>query len=310
MRRDLHGKRVLIMGASSGIGCAAGRLFARAGADVALVARSRDGLEAVAREARDHGVRAHVVVADLAEREGCEAAVEEAARALGGIDLLVWNAASMVFGNFRDVDPASFDRTVRVTFGAAVDTIRAALPHLVRAERGGIVAVGSLMSRAPLPTFASYAASKHALRGFVNSLRVELLADRSAVTVSMVHPGAVDTPLWATVTSVTGRQPRNPPDTYAPEEMARAIVAVAQKPRREFTVGGEGRIVEIGYALAPAVADRVLVLVSRWYRSGRRPAPVPGGLHEGQGTGRCDGGLHGRPSLWAHLRLRPMLGSD
>ncbi len=304
MRRDLNGKRVLIAGASSGVGSAAGRAFARAGADVALVARRREGLEAVARDARIHGVRAHVVVADLGEPEACVAAVEEAAAVLGGLDLLVWNAASMAFGLFREVSRADFDRTVRVTFGAAVDTIRAALPHLERAEHGGILVVGSLMSRAPLPTFSSYAASKHALRGFINSLRVELRHEGSDVTVSMVHPGAVNSPLWGNVTSATGRQPRNPPDAYAPEEIARALVAVAQRPRREFTVGGEGRVVELGYAMAPPLGDLALRVVTRWYRSGRRPSPVPGGLWEGQGSGRAGGRRYGRPSLWARIRLR------
>ncbi len=304
MRRDLEGKRVLIAGASSGVGSAAGRAFARAGADVTLVARSREGLEVVARDARTHGVRAHVVVADLGEPEACVAAVEDAVAAMGGLDLLVWNAASMVFGLFHEVSRADFERTVRITFGAAVDTIRAALPHLERADHGGIVVVGSLMSRAPLPTFASYAASKHALRGFINSLRVELRHAGSDVTVTMVHPGAVNTPLWGHVTSATGRQPRNPPDAYAPEEIARALVAVAQRPRREFTVGGEGRVVELGYAMAPPLGDLALRVVTRWYRSGRRPSPVPGGLWAGQGSGRSGGRRYGRPSLWARIRLR------
>ncbi len=304
MRRSLTGKRVLITGASSGIGVAAARLFAEAGAHVALVARSREGLERAAQEARAFGVQAHVVVADLAERAGCEAAVEEGAAALGGIDVLVWNAASMVFGDFRQVSPELFDRTMDSTFRAAVDTIRAALPHLDRAERGAILATGSLMATVPLPTFASYAAAKHALRGFLNTLRVELLAEKSRISVTMVHPGAVDTPLWQNVTSVTGRQPRTPPDQYAATEIARALVACAEKPRREFTVGGEGRAVELLFYYVPAVADRVLVLVSKWYHSGRRPAPVPGMLLQGMGAGGSDGGLHGRPSLWARLRLR------
>lgn len=304
MRRSLNGKRVLITGASSGIGAAAASEFARAGAHVALVARSRVGLERAADAARAHGVQAHVVVADLATREGCEGAVEDAVARLGGLDVLVWNAAAMVFGSFREVPPEWFDRTIDVTFRAAVDTIRAALPHLERTGNGAIVATGSLMTSVPLPTFSSYAAAKHALRGFLGSLRVELRAARSPVTVSMVHPGAVDSPLWGHVTSATGRQPRKPPDQYAARELARALVTAAERPRREFTVGGEGRLVELTFHYARPLADRILVLVWHYYRSGRKPAVPPGMLLRGVGTGQDSGGLHGRPSLWARLRRR------
>src|SRR3954470_12144895 len=186
----LTGKRVLITGASSGIGAAAAAEFAREGADLALVARSREGLETVAARARADGVRAHVVVADLGSREAAERAVAESLAALGGLDILVWNAASMVFGRFSEVSADDFDRTMAVTFGGAVDTVRAALPHLE--ESGGTITVtGSIMAKVPLHGFASYAAAKHALRGFVGSLRVELMERGSPVTISMVHPGAV-----------------------------------------------------------------------------------------------------------------------
>ena len=302
MPQQLTGRRVLIMGASSGIGFAAAEAFAREGADLALVARSEEGLEAAADAARALGVRAYVVPADLGTRAECERAVTDAVAALGGLDLLVWNAASMVFGHFADVAPADFDRTIDVTFLAAVDTVRAALPHL-EASGGDIVATGSLMTRVPLPTFGSYAAAKHALRGFLSSLRIELQEAGSPVRVSIVHPGPVDTPLWDHVSSANGRAPRNPPDSYAPEVIAAALVACAIKPRAEITVGLEGRAMEVLYAVARPVADQVLRLVDRFYSSGKEPAPEPGGLWEGQGEGRAGGGNHGRPSLWAALRL-------
>jgi NAD(P)-dependent dehydrogenase (short-subunit alcohol dehydrogenase family) len=297
---DLTGKRVLITGASSGIGCAAAERFARAGADVALVARSRRGLNAVAERARDEGVRAHVVVADLGTREGAEAAVAESVAALGGLDVLVWNAASMVFGRFERIPPADFDRTIAVTFGGAVNTVRASLPHL-RRSRGAIVATGSLNARVPLAGFGSYAAAKHALRGFLGSLRIELRG--TGVSVSMVHPGPVDTPLWHAVSSATGREPRNPPDTYSADAIAAALVACAVRPRAEITIGGLARLIELAFAAARPLADVALTLGGRYYESGREPVPGRGGLWEAQGTGRCDGGLRGRPSLWGALRL-------
>jgi NAD(P)-dependent dehydrogenase (short-subunit alcohol dehydrogenase family) len=298
----LVGKRVLITGASSGIGAAAALEFALEGADVALVARSREGLERVAERVRATGVRAHVVAVDLCARDAVEAAVAEAVAALGGLDILVWNAASMVFGRFSEVDPADFDRTIDITFRAAVNTVRATLPHLER-SRGAIVATGSVNARIPLGCFASYASAKHALRGFLGSLRIEMRERRTGVTVSMVHPGPVDTPLWHNVSSATDVEPRNPPDTYSAETIARALVALAIRPRAEVTIGGEARLIEVLFAAARPVADLVLVLVDRYYATGREPVPGRGGLWEPQGVGRPDGGLHGRPSVWGALRL-------
>jgi NAD(P)-dependent dehydrogenase (short-subunit alcohol dehydrogenase family) len=300
---DLSGKRVLVTGASSGIGVAAAEAFARAGAVVALTARSPDGLEAAAARVRAYGGAAHVVVADLGERAQAERAVREAVEALGGLDVLVPNAAAMVFGRFAEAAPEDFERTMDVTFRGAVDVIRAALPHLERTG-GAIVATGSIAAKIPLPGFSSYASAKHALRGFLGSLRVELLEQGSPVTVSMVHPGPVDTPLWGRLTSATGSLPRNPPDLYAPEEVARALVAAAARPRPEFTVGLEARLIDVLFQVAQPLADRVLVLVGKYYAGGKEPAPSPGGLWQPSGRGEAAGGHHGRPSLWSRLRGR------
>jgi NAD(P)-dependent dehydrogenase (short-subunit alcohol dehydrogenase family) len=302
---SLSGKRVLITGASSGVGCAAAEAFACQGCSVALVARNRDGLERVAARARAHGVPAHPVVADLADRAAVDAAVAEAVRAMGGLDVLVANAASMAFGRFWEVDQDTFDATIANTFFGAVYVVRAALPHLAADGGGALVATGSVMARVPLPTFCSYAAAKHALRGWLNSLRIELKSAKVPVTVSMVHPGAVDTPLWDHLTSGVGRLPNRPPDRYRPEEVARAIVSVAASGREEFTVGGEARAMEVLYSTMRPLANRVLAVVARFYNSGRGPAPSPGMVFRASGEGECSGGGRwARPSLWTRLRLR------
>jgi NAD(P)-dependent dehydrogenase (short-subunit alcohol dehydrogenase family) len=297
--------RVLVTGASSGLGAAAAWRFAREGADVALLARSRDGLERVAAGVRAQGARALVVPADVGDREAVERAVQEAAATLGGgLDVLVGAAGVAGFARFDEQDADAFDRTVDVTFTGAARVLRAALPHLERGL-GRAVVVASTMSRAPLPGFAAYAAAKHALRGFVGSLRIELRAQGSPVAVSLLHPGPVDSPLWRTVTSATGRQPLPPPFPYRADAVARAAVALALRPRREATVGLEGRVAELVPTLARPVGDLALLGVYAWYRSGRRRAEPPGNLWAPSGTGEASGGLLGaRPSLWGRLRVR------
>jgi NAD(P)-dependent dehydrogenase (short-subunit alcohol dehydrogenase family) len=299
---SLVGKHVLITGASSGIGAAAALAFAQAGADVALLARSGDGLERVAGEVRAQGSRALVLAADVTDQEAMEAAVGRTEAELGGLDVLVSNAGATVFGDFAEVAKEDFDRTVEVTFTGAVNVIRAALPALER-RRGTIIAVGSIMTKVPLPTFSSYTASKHALLGFVNSLRVELAAAGSPVTISMVHPAAVDTPLWDHTSTAGGWLPRRPPDLYKPEVIADAVVACAVRPRHDVHVGSEATIVVAGWTLARPVAERALTLVHRLYTSGRERADGRGALWEGVGTGEARGTGRGRPSLTLPLRL-------
>jgi NAD(P)-dependent dehydrogenase (short-subunit alcohol dehydrogenase family) len=301
----LTGKRVLITGASSGIGAAAAEAFARQGCEVALLARGREGLETVAARLRSGGGVAHVVVCDLSDRAATDAVVQQAVAALGGLDFLVLNAASMAFGRFWEVDADTFDQTIANTFTGAVNATRSALPHLAADGGGAIVATGSVMARVPLPTFSSYASAKHALRGFLNSLRIELRSAGIPVKVSMVHPGPVDTPLWDHLTSGIGVLPHRPPDRHRPQEIARALVSVAASGKEEFTVGGLARGMEVVYTLTRPGADRVLALVGRFYSTGRAPSPRPGMVFAPSGEGETSGGSRwARPSLWGRLRLR------
>ena len=187
-----------------------------------------------------------------------------------------------------------------MTYTAAVDTVRAALPHL-EASGGTIVVTGSIMTRVPLPTFGSYAAAKHALRGFLGSLRMELLEAGSPVTVSMVHPGAVDMPLWGHVTAADGASRATRPTPTRPRSWPR------RRGVRDQAARGDHR-------RPRGARHRGAVHVGA---AGRRPDPDGGstGPRQRQGAGagaggrgsadegRASGGLHGRPSLWAALRL-------
>ncbi len=169
----LAGRRVLITGASSGVGRAATDAYASAGAHVALMARGVEGLQRAALSAREHDVQAVVVPADVTDRDEVDAALAEAIARLGGLDVLVSCAAATVFGDFSDVAARDFDRTLEVSFLGAVNVTRAVLPELERHD-GAIVTVGSILSRTSIPTFSSYCAAKHALRAFYEALSVEL----------------------------------------------------------------------------------------------------------------------------------------
>jgi NAD(P)-dependent dehydrogenase (short-subunit alcohol dehydrogenase family) len=294
---------VVITGASSGIGLEAVRQFAREGADLGLIARGREALEDAARMACAEGATALVLPADVAKRRSLTAAIDRAARELGGIDVLVVGAAGAAYGPFAEVPPEDFDRTMAVTFTGAVDTIRAGLPHL-RRSGGTIVAVGSIVARVPAPLFSPYVAAKGALRAFLGSLRSELAREGSEVKVCIVHPGPVDTPFWESVTSATGMLPPVPPGSYRPEPVARAIVECAIRPRAEVTVGGGARMMELAYGLARPVTERALAVAVELVGGLETPAKGPGALWEPHDDARTRGNSRGRPSLLTPLILR------
>jgi NAD(P)-dependent dehydrogenase (short-subunit alcohol dehydrogenase family) len=295
----LTGTRILITGASSGVGLVTARLLAAEGARLALLSR---GGEALGQIVAEHGLDAVVLPVDLTDRSATEAAVHEAAEVLGGLDVVVSNAAAAVFGHVLEVHPDDFDRAVAVTFGGAVNVVRTALPYL-RESRGTIVATGSLMARVPLPTWSSYSAAKHALRGFLNSLAIEEREQRSGVRVAMVHPGPIDTPLFAQASSATGLRPRVAPDAYAADVVARALVEVVVRPRPEVMLGGETRLLDLAFSTVRPLAEAVLLGIDRWYRNGEEAARAPGSLWTAPLRAQSSGGIPARDSLLAPLQL-------
>jgi NAD(P)-dependent dehydrogenase (short-subunit alcohol dehydrogenase family) len=301
----LSGKRVLITGASSGIGLAAAREFAREGADVALLARSKSGLDKAAAAARREGASAHVITVDLTDADATDAAVADAAKRLGGLDVVVANAAASAYGPFRDIPREDFDRSVRATFNSAVYTIRAALPEL-EDSRGALVVNVSTASRTGIPHQSPYTAAKHALRGFLSALRVELRAEGSPVSVAMVHPSPIDTPFWRHATSAAGVQAKPLRSTYTADIVAVALVEAAVHPRAEVTVGSSGLVMNVVSAVARPLADAALATYGILGQRGDEPGPPPGSgaVWEPSGSGDETGGFGGRGSVLTALRLR------
>ena len=298
---------MIITGASGGIGLEAAERFAAEGADLALIARSRPGLEEAARKVERRGRRARPYVADVADRPALEEAIAEAAEWLGGIDILVANAGMAGYGPFAEMTPEDFDRTVAVTFTGAVDAVRAALPHLERSG-GTVVATVSVAGRVPVPMLSPYVAAKHALRGCLGSLRIELRQRRSPVSVCMVHPGPIDTPYYPHATTATATRPKPLRSTYNAGSVAQALVECAVRPRAEVTVGSGAAALAALTAVARPLADLVLSTYGVRGMRTRLAAPRPGGLWQASGRGRVQGGHGSRPSLWTALRLRTTRG--
>lgn len=296
--RELANQRVLVTGGSSGIGLAVAEALAQEGAEVALLARNELGLAAAKRKLAEYGAEAVTVTADVTDRDALGAAIEEAVAELGGLDVLVTSAASLAFGRFTETEPEDFATTLETVLGGTVDTIRAALPHL-EDSRGAIVCVGSIAGRMPLPGMSAYTASKHGLAGFLDTIRIELEEGGSSVTLSLVNPGAVDTPLWDNLESSTGLLPPEPPfpSVYSPESVAEAVLAIIRHPRDEFTAGGLARVQVLFYSAFGSLGKRAMRALARLeHTAGDRPASE-GGLSSGKGAGETDGDFGGRPSM-------------
>jgi short-subunit dehydrogenase len=300
---DLNGRRVLITGASSGIGLLCAADMAAEGAEVALIARSRTGLDEAARRANENGGEAHVYEADVTDRDALSAAVAAAVEDMGGLDVAVSAAGAAAYGEFRTTPAEDFDRTVEVTFLGAVNLVRAVLPHLETSD-GNLVIVGSASDRVPLPLQSAYTASKAALSAFTEVLRAELKACGSDVSVSLLRPGPVDTPFWSHVTNPDGLAPPRPAFVYSAETVSRAVVELAKRPRPSITVGGAMAAVQIATLVGPLARAALGISTRLAIRASEHRPGVVKALWEPSGNGESAESGSNRRSLWVDFRLR------
>ncbi|HEV3475675.1 MAG TPA: SDR family oxidoreductase [Actinomycetota bacterium] len=262
---------VVITGASAGVGRAAARAFAGRRWNVGLLARGRDGLDAATKEVEAAGGRALPVSVDIADERAVDRAADQVERELGPIDVWVNNAMTSVFAPFPEIQPEEFDRVVRVTFLGYVNGTRAALHRMVPRDRGVIIQVGSALAYRSIPLQSAYCSAKHAIKGFTQSLRCELLHDGSGVTVSMVQLPALNTPQFDWVLSRLPNRAQPVPPIYQPEVAARAIVRAAGRPRRETWVGGSTVLTMLANKVVPGLLDRYLARTG--YRSQQTDEP-------------------------------------
>jgi NAD(P)-dependent dehydrogenase (short-subunit alcohol dehydrogenase family) len=299
------------------VGRATAREFARTGATVGLLARGQQGLEACAQEVRSLGGQPVLLSSDVAEAEQVQSAAERLEREHGPIDVWVNNAMATVFGEVQTISAEEYRRVTEVTYLGVVHGTLAALRVMLPRDRGVIVQVGSALAYRGIPLQSAYCAAKHAIQGFTESLRCELLHQSSGVHVPMVQLPALNTPQFDIVRARVSHHPRPVAPVYQPELAARAILAAAEYPaRREWWVGGSTALSVIGNAIAPGVGDRYLA------RSGYhsqlaedtiepdRPDNLFGPVAGDHGArGRFSDEATERSAQWSLTRHRRLLGA-
>ena len=267
---------VVITGGTAGVGRATARAFAEQGVrGIAVLARGQRGLDATRQELEAHGVQVLAIPCDVADAEAVEAAASRIEAELGPIDVWVNNAMTAVLARTKDTSAEEFRRVTEVTYLGSVHGTLAALRRMVPRDRGVIVQVGSALAYRGIPLQATYCAAKHALVGFVESLRTELMADGSGVRVTMVHLPGLNTPQFGWVRTRLGRHPQPVPPIYQPEVAAQAIVHAARHPqRREHFVGGSTVVAVLGNKLLPGLGDRYLARTGIASQLTDRPIPI------------------------------------
>ena len=269
--KDKRAQTVVITGASAGIGRAAAQRFAREGYNVGLVARGAAGLNAAAEEVKRLGGKPLVVCCDVADADAVERAAGEVEDRLGAIDVWVNNAMVSVFSPIREMNAAEFRRVTEVTYLGYVHGTLAALHRMLPRDRGVIVQVGSALAFRSIPLQSAYCAAKHAITGFTESLRCELIHDGSRVHVTEVHMPAVNTPQFSWVKSRLPGKPQPVPPIFSPEVAADAIYFAAHNNRRELWVAFPTTKAIVGDKIAPGLLDRYLA--SHGYASQQTDEP-------------------------------------
>jgi NAD(P)-dependent dehydrogenase (short-subunit alcohol dehydrogenase family) len=303
---------IVVTGSSAGIGRACAVAFGARGDTVVLVARGEKGLAGAAEQVEQAGGTAHVIPADVADPDQVFAVAEKVEAEIGPIDVWVNVAFTSVFSPFDQIKPEEYRRVTEVSYLGYVYGTMAALKHMKPRDRGTIVQVGSALAYRGIPLQSAYCGAKHAIQGFHEALRCELLHDKSNVHVTMVQMPAVNTPQFSWVLSRLPHHAQPVPPIYQPEFAARGVLFAADHPkRREYWVGASTMGTLVANAIAPGLLDRYLGKTG--FKSQQTPQPrdpdAPVDLWEpADGTDGHDFGAHGvfdakahehDPQLWA-----------
>jgi short-subunit dehydrogenase len=310
--KPLSEQVMVITGASSGIGLATARAAAAKGAQVVLVARNGDALDEIVHEIHAAGGEATHVVADVSFRDDLEKAAGKAFDRFGRIDTWVNNAGLSIWGRLEQVSEEDHRRLFDVNFWGVVNGSLVAAPYLKR-NGGALINLGSEVSDAAVPIQGMYAASKHAVKGFTDALRMELEEEGAPISVTLVKPAAIDTPFPLHAKNYTDKEPKLPPPVYHPDEVARAILHAATHPTRDIFVGGGGKLVSTLNKFVPRLVDWLneKVIVKEHFQD--KPAKHRNGAlykagEDGRVRGEYPGHVHKR-SAYTTAVMHPVAAS-
>ena len=312
--KPLSDQIVVLTGASSGIGLATARTAAERGAHVVLVSRDDEDLARASRDIQDRGGRASHYVADVADGSAVRGLAQHVVSEFGRIDTWVNNAGVSVYGRIEDVSLEDARRLFETNYWGVVNGSLAALPHL-RSGGGALINIGSILSDTGYPLQGHYAASKHAVKGFTDSLRLEVEESGAPVAITLIQPAAIDTPYPEHAKSYLGVAPKHLPPVYAPEVVAAAILRCAEKPERNVLVGGSGKVFAASEKYAPRIFDLMKEATAFEGQQSGLPTRDDDTLHRPRsGDGRVYGNYPGRvlqSSAYTTARLhrgRTLLG--
>ena len=312
--KPLDEQVIVVTGASSGIGLATARLAAERGARVVLVSRDDEDLAKAAQDIQDRGGRASHYVADVGDASAMRGLAQHVVSDIGRIDTWVNNAGVSIYGRIEDVGLEDARRLFETNYWGVVNGSLAALPHL-RSGGGALINIGSVLSDTGYPLQGHYAASKHAVKGFTDSLRLEVEESEAPVSITLIQPAAIDTPYPEHAKSYLGVEPKHLPPVYAPEVVAGAILHCAEKTERNVLVGGSGKVFSVSEKYAPRIFDLMKEATAFEGQQSGIPARNDDTLHQPRpGDGRVRGNYPGRvleSSAYTAARLhrgRALLG--
>jgi short-subunit dehydrogenase len=271
--KKLSDQVIIITGASSGIGLVTARLAAKRGARVVLNARNEEALRQVTEQINAEGGEAIYVKGDVGKFEDVERIADEAVRRFGGFDTWVNNAGVSIYGPILAQSLTDQRRLFETNYWGVVHGSMVACAHLK--QRGGaLINVGSVLSDVAIPIQGTYCASKHAIKGYTDALRLELEEEGAPISVTLIKPSAIDTPYTRHAKNLMPVEPQNPPPVYAPDLVAEAIAHCAEHPERDLYVGGGGKVLAEAGHVAPRLTDKMLQTMFFDMQKSDRPKPA------------------------------------